>query len=96
MTNYRPSAAELEQKFIAWWKKKRKYKARFIITNGLAYGLTVAVGSYLLFIRFDFSGFNAIYLTISTIAHISGGILLAYGFYRAQEKRFTRLNSHTN
>lgn len=93
MTHYRPSVTERNQKFIKWWKKKRKHKWRFIISGGLLWGLPVSIGSYLLFIRFNFDQFDVIDVAIRSAVFIIVGILYTYWFYHANEKRFKQLSS---
>ncbi|MGB3851533.1 MAG: hypothetical protein WA958_16315 [Tunicatimonas sp.] len=88
----RPSVDEQNKKFIAWWKKKQKHKWRFIIGGGLLWGLSTALGSHLLSIRFDFEQFDARYVAINCVVSTIIGILFAYWFYRVNDKRFRQLS----
>jgi hypothetical protein len=92
MTHYRPSVNEQNKKFTAWWKKKQKHKWRFIIGCGLLWGLPTALGSYLLFIRFDFEKFDVTEVAIKSAVSVAVGLLGAYWFHRANEKRFKQIN----
>ncbi len=96
MMNSRPSATELDQKFVAWWKPRRKAKARFIVGHGLWWGLSTALGSYLLIIRFDFEKFDVTEVAIKCAVFVAGGALTGYWFYRANEKRFKQINDSGN
>ena len=92
----RPSADVLNQKFVAWWKPRRKAKARYIIGHGLLWGLFTSLGSYLLIIRFDLEKFDIVEVAIRGAVFVVGGILTSYWFYRAQEKRFKQIQSPGN
>ncbi len=92
----KPSVSEQEQKFIAWWKSRRKAKTRHIVRHGLLWGLFTALGSYLLIIRFDFDQFATTDVATRCAVFAVGGVLLAYWFYRINEKRFKQLRSPGN
>jgi hypothetical protein len=82
---------EKELRYLKKWESLRQKKWLFVLKEGLIFGITVAVLSYLWQINFEFLQFVWEEALIRLLVFCLGSLAMAYWRFHSQEKRYQKV-----